>query len=293
MTQAQNQPGNPLRDLPLVPFEFETVTVDRQGQVIERRAGRAQQFVEQLGQGILLEMVFIPGGAFWMGSRPRQGYEDETPRHYVRLEPFLLGKYPLTQQQWAAVMPWIPPYRGPGLRQPVDRVSWEDAQEFYRQLEKRTHRAYRLPSEAQWEYACRADTSTPFAFGETITTDLANYVGEHTYLEEPKGIYRHGSTEVGSFPPNAFGLYDLHGNLWEWCADAWHDDYQGAPLDGSPWQGSPGALRVVRGGSWHDPPHLCRSACRMKFDPREREDFVGFRLAMGLAACYPERTTAC
>jgi formylglycine-generating enzyme required for sulfatase activity len=162
----------------------------------------------------------------------------------------------------------------------VDRVSWYDAREFCERLSERTGRVYRLPSEAEWEYACRARTTTPFYFGETITTDLANYVGEHIYRSEPKGIYRHETTEVGSFPPNAFGLYDMHGNVWEWCADAWHDNYVGAPADGSVWESRSGSQRVLRGGCWHDPPGLCRSAARLKHVPHEGEDFFGFRVAL-------------
>ena len=113
-----------------------------------------------------------------------------------------------------------------------------------------------------------------------FTEDLANYVGEHTYLSEPKGVYRHGTTEVGQFPPNAFGLYDMHGNLWEWCADAWHTDYAGAPTDGNAWERGEPSHRVLRGGSWHDPPNLCRCAARLRLAPAEGEDYVGFRVAL-------------
>jgi formylglycine-generating enzyme required for sulfatase activity len=215
-----------------------------------------------------------------MGSRPGQGYEDERPQHSVGLGAFLLGKYPITQEQWGAVMAWEPPYRCQGPRRPVDRVSWDDAVEFCRELSEKTGRAYRLPSEAEWEYGCRAGSTAPFYFGETITTDLANYVGEHTYLSEPKGIYRHVTTDVGSFPSNGFGLYDMHGNVWEWCGDAWHDDYTGAPGDGSAWEGGATLQRVLRGGSWHDPPGICRCAARLKFDRSDGEDFVGFRVAL-------------
>ncbi|MBN1877274.1 MAG: formylglycine-generating enzyme family protein, partial [Anaerolineae bacterium] len=116
--------------------------------------------------------------------------------------------------------------------------------------------------------------------GPTLTTDLANYVGIHTYLDEPEGIYRHVTTDVGSFPPNAFGLYDMHGNVWEWCADAWHDDYMGAPTDGSVWEQTSATYRVLRGGCWHDPPTLCRSAARLKYTPNDGEDYFGFRVAL-------------
>jgi formylglycine-generating enzyme required for sulfatase activity len=262
------------------PFTFEVVTVDGAGEIVGQETHTAAQVVERLDGGASLEMVVIPAGAFLMGSRAGQGYDDERPQHSVRIRSFLMGKVPVTQEQWRAVMGRLPPCRCPGARRPVDRVSWDDARAFCARLAKRTGRAYRLPAEAEWEYACRAGTATPFAFGETITTDLANYVGEHTYRSEPRGAYRHESTDVGSFPPNAFGLYDMHGNVWEWCADAWHDDYTGAPSDGSVWEGRPGSPRVLRGGGWHDPPGLCRSAARLSALPHEGEDFTGFRVAL-------------
>jgi formylglycine-generating enzyme required for sulfatase activity len=150
-----------------------------------------------------------------------------------------------------------------------------------RRLSKKAGRTYRLPSEAEWEYACRAGTAGAFCFGPTLTTDLANYVGEHTFGLEPKGLYRHETTSVGSFPANAFGVYDMHGNVWEWCADAWHEDYSDAPADGSAWKRGGASQRVLRGGGWHDPPDLCRSAARLKFEPSDAEDFVGFRVVSG------------
>jgi formylglycine-generating enzyme required for sulfatase activity len=258
--------------------DFEVVTVDRLGKTIARRIHTAEQFVEDLGNGILLVMVAIPGGAFRMGSPTGHGYDDEHPQHRVTVAPFFMGKYAITQEQWAAVMDWEPPYRCQGARRPADRVSWNAAQQFCQWLSDRTGRVYRLPSEAEWEYACRAGTTTAFHFGETLTTDLANYVGEHTYQLEPKGVYRHETTEAGSFSPNAYGLHDMHGNVWEWCADAWHDNYVGAPTNGSAWERGDTSQRVVRGGSWHDPPDLCRSAVRLKFNPTEGEDFLGFRV---------------
>lgn len=262
-------------------FEFEIVAIDRQGEIVERSIQSAQQVVEDLGSGVILEMIAIQGGMFRMGSRESQGYADEHPQHSVRVAAFLVAKYTITQEQWAAVMDWTPPYRCRGANRPVDRVSWHDSWEFCQRLAVKTGRAYRLPSEAEWEYACRANTTTPFYVGETITTDLANYVGEHTYLGEPKGVYRHGTTDGGSFPPNAFGLYDMHGNVWEWCADAWHDDYDGAPTDGRAWESRGTVHRVLRGGCWHDPPGLCRSAARLKQAPDQAEDFFGFRVALG------------
>jgi formylglycine-generating enzyme required for sulfatase activity len=264
-------------------FEFEVITVNARGEVAARRSHTARSCTERLAGGVALDMVMVPGGAFRMGSPAGEGYADERPQHAVRVPAFLMGRYPVTQAQWQAVMVRLPPCRGRGARRPVDRVDWHAARAFCRRLAEQTGRAYRLPGEAKLEYACRAGTRTPFACGETLTTDLANYVGEHVYRSEAPGIYRHGTTEVGSFAPNAFGLYDMHGNVWEWCADAWHDDYAGAPLDGSAWEQGDPAFRVLRGGSWHDPPGLCRSAARLKGRAEEGEDFFGFRMALGVA----------
>ncbi|MFH1086904.1 MAG: formylglycine-generating enzyme family protein, partial [Chloroflexota bacterium] len=182
-----------------------------------------------------------------------------------------------------------------GAQRPADRISWRDAQAFCARLAALTGRAYRLPSEAEWEYACRAGTTTPFCYGPTITTDLANYEGDYTYRTEPQGVYRHATTDVGSFPPNAWGLADMHGNVWEWCADAWHPNYDGAPTDGQPWTearaaGRQTAYRVLRGGCWHDPPGLCRSAARLRALPGQGEDYYGFRVALTtLARAAPRR----
>jgi formylglycine-generating enzyme required for sulfatase activity len=261
-------------------FSFETLTINEHGQVVERRPGTARQFSEELGGGVPLEMVAIPGGMFQMGSAGHTGYPDERPQHLVSVSPFLLGKAEVTQEQWQAVMGNNLPFRFVGPKLPVERACWTDGVAFCARLSEKTGRAYRLPSEAEWEYACRAGTAGPFYFGPTLTTDLANYVGEHTYAAEPKGIYRHTTTPAGSFPPNAFGLYDMHGSLWEWCADAWHEDYSGAPPDGSAWVERGAHFRVVRGGSWHETPAHCRSAVRLKFAQNERDDFVGFRVAL-------------
>ncbi|RKZ74566.1 MAG: hypothetical protein DRR19_30010, partial [Candidatus Parabeggiatoa sp. nov. 1] len=151
---------------------------------------------------------------------------------------------------------------------------------FCERLSEKTGNDYRLPSEAQWEYACRAGTSTPFYFGDTITTDLANYDGDYSYASGPKGVYREQTTDVGSFPPNAFGLYDMHGNVWEWCADPWHDSYQGAPTDGSVWEaGGDSSLRALRGGAWFSRPGYVRTAYRYRGSHDDRNYNVGLRLA--------------
>jgi formylglycine-generating enzyme required for sulfatase activity len=271
-------------------FEFEAITVDQRGEITARATYSAQQATHVLSDGVVLQMVRIPGGTFWMGSPEGHGYDDERPRHRVRIEPFLMGKYSVTQEQWAAVMDWTPPYRCYGARRPVDRVSWHDGRAFCERLSQRTGHPFRLPSEAEWEHACRAHSTTPFYCGETITTDLANYVGEHTYRAESKGVYRHETTDVGCFPPNAFGLYDMHGNVWEWCADAWHEDYIGAPTDGSAWDRAGTSQRVLRGGCWHDPPDLCRCAARLKMAPAETEDYFGFRVAVASLKSQNERS---
>jgi formylglycine-generating enzyme required for sulfatase activity len=236
---------------------------------------------QPMGSGSELELVCLPGGMYQMGSPGSQGYPDEHPRHLVQISSFLMGRFPITQEQWRAVMGKLPACRFKGEGRPIDNVTWYDAEVFCRRLAKKTGRPYRLPSESEWEYACRAGTTTPFCYGETLTTDLANYCGDHTFGRGPRGIYRHEPTLKGVFPPNAFGLYDMHGNVWEWCADAWFDDYQGAPMDGSirsPDESHP--MRVARGGSWHETPDHCRSAVRLKLDPGDKEDYFGFRVAM-------------
>jgi formylglycine-generating enzyme required for sulfatase activity len=168
----------------------------------------------------------------------------------------------------------------------VVQVSWHEAMEFCSRLSQRTGRHYMLPSEAQWEYTCRAGSRTPFAFGETITTDLANYRGTSTYGDGPKGDYRQQTTPVGSFPANAWGLQDMHGNVWEWCLDAWHESYEGAPGDGSAWldeEAEEDTRRLLRGGSWRNYPRNCRSACRFLAHPGRVDGLVGFRVV-----CLPQ-----
>jgi formylglycine-generating enzyme required for sulfatase activity len=212
--------------------------------------------------GVTLEMVAIPGGTFLMGSpesEPERS-DRESPQHTVTIQPFFMGKFPVTQAQWQAVasLPKVnidlkpDPSNFKGANRPVEQVSWNDAVEFCARLSKATGREYRLPSEAEWEYACRAGTTTPFHFGETITTDLANYDGNYTYGSGSKGQYRKQTTDVGSFPANAFGLHDMHGNVWEWCQDTWHENYNGAPTDGSAWvdENANQNIRILRGGSW-------------------------------------------
>ncbi|NES22975.1 MAG: formylglycine-generating enzyme family protein [Symploca sp. SIO3E6] len=269
-------------------FDFEVVTVDAFGQVTKTQHNQAQFVTQDLGNGVTLEMVAIPGGTFLMGApKSEKGSDnDERPQHQVTIQPFFMSKYPITQVQWQAVaaLPRVSyslanPSRFQGDNLPVESVSWHDANEFCARLTKGTEIAYRLPSEAQWEYACRAGTTTPFYFGETITSTLANYDVSVTYTFEQKGIYLGKTTPVGKFPPNAFGLYDLHGNVWEWCADSWHRDYKDAPSDGSVWQNShDNPYRMLRGGSWSDGLQFCRCANRFRVEPEGRFNLLGFRV---------------
>jgi len=260
--------------------EFETVTVNDFGKIIKRKRYQAEMFAENLGEGIELEMVSIPGGSFLMGSPEDEGSDRERPQHRVLVPPFFLGRYPVTQQQYEAVM-GENPSDFKGANRPVEQVSWNDATEFCQRLSQKTGKTYRLPSEAEWEYACRAGTTTSFYFRETITTDLANYNGNYTYGLAPKGVWRKETTDVGSFPPNAFGLYDMNGNVWEWCQDVWHDNYNGAPTDGSAWEsGGESFYRLLRGGSWDSGPRYCRSAYRVRLDADGRYDLNGFRVVL-------------
>ncbi len=267
-------------------FDFETVTVDAQGNINNRSNRQAKYFAQDLGNGVTLEIVQIPGGKFLMGSPAgeKERQSDEGPQHPVTVPGFFMGKYEVTQAQYQAIM-GNNPSEFKGEKRPVEKVSWNDAVEFCKRLSQKTGRTYRLPSEAEWEYAARAGTTTPFYFGETITTDLANYDGTKTYASGPKGQYRQQTTNVGSFPPNAFGLYDMHGLVWEWCQDDWHDNYQGTPTDGSAWltSGSTNVQKLLRGGSWSIDPGNCRSAVRVGNYPDLRDDDLGFRVVCVVA----------
>ncbi len=285
------------QDIKLQPFEFEVATIEviefgRTELIINRHRQQNQYFTEDLGNGILLEMVLIPGGSFTMGApEMEEGSNDsERPQHQVTVPTFFISKYPITQAQWKAVAALdqvnskleADPSKLKGDKRPVEQVSWYDAVEFCARLSNHTGREYRLPSEAQWEYACRAGTTTPFHFGKTITSELANYHAGYTYGAGDKGKYRQQTTAVGSFGvTNAFGLYDMHGNVWEWCFDDWHDNYEDAPTDGSSWLYENNNLErktckgVLRGGSWIDRPLKCRSASRNN-DVRAKRDNVNY-----------------
>lgn len=201
-----------------------------------------------------------------------------------------MGKYQVTQAQWRYVanLPQVnrelklDPSQFKGNNRPVESVSWKNTVEFCDRLSKHTKREYRLPSEAEWEYACRAGTNTAFHFGETIITELANYDGNNQiYGDGVKGIYKKETTEVGSFKvANNFGLYDMHGNVWEWYADGWHYSYEGAPTNGSVWLSSKKSndRKVLRGGSWVNYPEDCRSAFRLTYHVVYVSSMIGFRV---------------
>ncbi len=258
---------------------------------IRRQQQQAYRFIEYLSEGILLEMVSIPAGTFLMGSpedEPERSAERESPQHEVTIQPFFMGQYPITQMQWkvVAMMPQVErelkpdPSRLKGDNRPVERVSWYEAVEFCQRLSQHTEREYRLPTEGEWEYACRAGTTTPFHFGETISPELANYDARQAYADGPTGEYREETTPAPQFQvANAFGLSDMHGNVLEWCQDHWHDSYEGAPGDGSAWiEGGHSRLRVRRGGSWLSSPRGCRSAYRRWADADDHDFFIGFRV---------------
>ncbi|MFN5240601.1 MAG: caspase, EACC1-associated type [Aphanizomenon sp.] len=255
-------------------FEFETAELSLKSQLlglvrkpeIKYIPKSGKYFTEDLGNGIFLEMVHIPGGTFIMGSpENEEGYnKSQSPQHEVTVAAFFMGKYLVTQKQWriVAALPKIninlepEPSHFQGDNLPVEGVSWYDTEEFCARLSQKTNKAYRLPSEAEWEYACRGRTTTAFYFGKTISPELANYDSQ----------YREKTTEVGIFPANPFGLYDMCGNVWEWCEDGWHEDYINATDDGTAWLNDSNNRRVMRGGSWLIPSENCRSSFRFYAD---------------------------
>ena len=275
-------------------FTFKTATLDERGKRSKgsRRMLTARYLIEDLADGVTLEMVEIPGGKFLMGSPESEAdsLDRERPQHEVTVPTFYIGKKNVTQAQWRVVAGWEKverelkpdPSRFKGGDRPVENVNWEDAKEFCARLAKHTGRLYRLPSEAEWEYACRSGTTTPFAFGETITPEIVNYNGGYPYAKAKKGEYRGETVSVGSLGvANAFGLFDMHGNVWEWCEDVWHGNYNGAPTDGSAWlSGRNSSRRMLRGGSFDNNARFCRSAYRVNDDARNLDSNVGFRVVV-------------
>jgi formylglycine-generating enzyme required for sulfatase activity len=321
-------------------FAFETVTVNSRGEILSRQR-LTREFIRETissplhSESVFLDMVPIPGGTFWMGTEDAEVerlcrkfnvdyFKREQPRHEVTISPFSMGKYPITQAQWRVIASRTDlkvstdlnpdPVRFKGDNRPVESIDWYSAVEFCVRLSRLTGEQYRLPTEAEWEYACRAGTTTPFYFGETLTGELANYDATNLYADEPKGQYRGETTPVGQFPPNAFGLYDMHGQVWEWCADDWHNNYQGTSIEGENLRRNPALVRSslwrelrnwfstlsnrrfrglkngddnrsqsgsvsARGGSWYNNPDDCRSADRDYF-PRDyvNADDIGVRV---------------
>jgi formylglycine-generating enzyme required for sulfatase activity len=279
----------------LQPFEFEVVTVNEQGEELTRETQTAYKFLEPLGSAAPpLEMVAIPSGEFVMGAPEdeKNSQPEERPQHTVTIEPFFIGRTPVTQAQWRFVATELAqvnqmldanPSQFKGDNLPVERVSWDDAVEFCARLSAYTQREYRLPTEAEWEYACRADTTMPFHFGATLTSAVANYYGQEVYQKEPAGEYRQRTTPIDHFEiANQFGLSDMHGNVWEWSLDHRHENYEGAPTDGSARLSEPDSgRRILRGGSWSDLPRSCRSASRSLDMRDDRGDLFsdgGFRV---------------
>jgi formylglycine-generating enzyme required for sulfatase activity len=246
----------------------------------------AREIVVALGDKVALDAVLIPAGRFRMGSPDgeRARDTDEGPsRDVIFVAPFYMGKYEVTQMQYESVMGENPSqFKGP--RHPVDSVSSFDAQEFCERATKRAGRVVRLPSEAEWEYACRAGTTTPFHTGDSVHSTDANVDGRAGYGGAGDGVYRGKMLDVGSFAPNAFGLYDMHGNVGEWCADFYDPRaYDGASSGAVPFSPSR-PERVWRGGAYNDPPRRCRSANREHYNPGGRDSCRGFRVVISTDA---------
>ena len=239
-----------------------------------------------------MKMVTVPAGSYRMGSPLSEDgrYDFEGPVHRVTIaKPFAVRVYEVTFAEWDACVAsggcggYRPDDEGWGRgRRPVINVSWEDAQRFVAWLRQGTGEEYRLLSEAEWEYVARAGTTTPFHTGSTIATSQANYNGNYTYGNGRTGVYREKTVPFGSFNANAFGLYDVHGNVWEWVQDCWNDSYRGAPSDGSAWERGDCSRRVLRGGSWFSAPWFLRSAIRNLNLPGFRNSDNGFRVARTL-----------
>jgi formylglycine-generating enzyme required for sulfatase activity len=250
----------------------------------EGRAGTLPQLpvLAASPAGVPANFVYIRGGSFTMGSPENEpGHESNETRHQVRVSDYYMGKYEVTQAEWESVTGTNPSYFK-GVNLPVESVSWDDCQSFIETLNRKTGKTYRLPTEAEWEYACRAGRTTPFNTGGNLTTDQANYDGNYPYNNNQKGIYRQNTVAVNSFTPNAWGLYNMHGNVWEWCSDLFDANYYAVcnakGVVFNPENTATGSLRVLRGGSWISLAALCRSASRLNTSPGHRYYLIGFRL---------------
>jgi formylglycine-generating enzyme required for sulfatase activity len=226
-----------------------------------------------------IEFTLVPAGRFTMGSPPGEpGREpQEVPHEVVISRAFYLGTFEVTQQQWERVMGSNPSwFRSCGPECPVERVSWYDVQSFIARLGALSAHRFRLPTEAEWEYACRAGTTTPFNTGRNLSTAEANYDGEAPYDGAPRGLYRRSPIRVGRFAPNGFGLHDMHGNVWEWTQD-WSCPYPAEAVT-DPVGACPSGLKVIRGGSWYFDANSARSALRYTHRPQDSGFSLGFRL---------------
>jgi formylglycine-generating enzyme len=233
-------------------------------------------------RGVRHALRWIPPGTFLMGSPEDEAQRwDQAPQHRVTLtQAYWLGETAVPQALWQAVM-GANPSGFKGAERPVEQVSWDDCQSFMARLnELKPGLALRLPTEAEWEYACRAGTTTPFHFGNQITPEMVNYDGNYPYAGGEKGRYRHETVAVKALPGNRWGLYQMHGNVWEWCSD-WYEEIPSMSED--PQGPQTGARRVLRGGGWGGYGRFARAACRRADVPGSRVDYLGFRLARGQA----------
>lgn len=280
---------------PLPSFEVETPHLDSAGRTLAVARSRARFLRVALGDAVHLDLIAVPAARYRMGASVAEahcGPYECLPR-IVDTSPFYLARTPITQAQWRAVaaLPAVTrdlaaaPSCFDGDAHPVECVSWLDAQEFCARASRATGHALRLPSEAEWEAACRAGTSTPFHFGQTLTGAHAHYAAHHVYAAEAPAAAPHGTAPVGAHAPNALGLQDMHGNIWEWCADRWHDSYADAPRDGRAWtDGGREEWRSLRGGSWADAPGRLRAAHRSGYAAASYNRLIGLRVALSLAA---------
>ena len=298
--RTKNTPPT-IESLPLKQWDFQTIEVNEKAEIIAKPDRTVQYFEEEIAEDLSIKMIIIPGGSFMMGSPEGElnSYSYEKPQHLVTVPSFAIGQFVVTQAQWKTIaqLPKVkqklnlsPSYYS-GDDRPVERVDWFEAVEFCNRLIRLTRKLYRLPSEAEWEYACRAGTTTAFNIGPTIATDFANYDGRDdirddrtipgNYGDGPKGIYRGKTTPAQTFSANNVGLFDTHGNVWEWCADDWHESYDGAPIDSSVWDASnDSGSKVIRGGSFGNSPQNCRSAIRSSDVSYNRSSDLGFRILL-------------
>jgi formylglycine-generating enzyme required for sulfatase activity len=267
---------------------------------IQSHKSTVHSFIETLTPSVELELALILGGSFDMGSPEKEDeHQDDELLHPVNVPTFFMSRTLVTQSQWRSIaeLPKIkkklelnPSDFKDNDALPVEQVSWDDAIEFCLRLSKKTGRTYRLPSEAEWEYACRAGTTTPFHFGETVDASLANYDGNYTYQKGEKGPYRQKITPVKTFPPNSWGLYDMHGNVYEWCQDDYESDYNLCPSDGASYlteSQKEQPSKVLRGGSWIAPPRNCRSAYRYDLTRAHHYYRLGFRVVCSASRALP------